>query len=65
MAPPPASARKAVPNLIDGEDRPPALPPRTGTGLSIESNGRARNYLDDESDMRSLDGWEVLRPDKS
>lgn len=65
MAPPPAMAsqRKAVPNLIDGDDRPPALPPRTGTGLSATS-GRSRNLLDDEGDLRGLDGWEVLRPDR-
>lgn len=64
MAPPPASARKPVPNLIDGDDRPPALPPRTGTGLSGGSNGRSRNLLDDEGDLRGLDGWEVLKPDR-
>lgn len=67
MAPPPTNlaARKPVPNLIDGDDeRPPALPPRTGTGLSAGSNGRARNLLDDDEpgDMKGLDGWEVLRP---
>lgn len=54
--------RKPVPNLIDGDERPPALPPRTGTGLSGGGNGRARNLLDDEGDIKGLDGWEVLRP---
>ena len=62
MAPPPTVyARKPVPNLIDGDERPPALPPRTGTGLSAGS-GRGRNLLDDEPDIKGLDGWEVLRP---
>lgn len=64
MAPPPnTSARKPVPNLIDADDKPPALPPRTGTGLSAES-GRGGNLLDDEGDVRGLDGWEVLRPER-
>ncbi|KAF3049476.1 inositol polyphosphate 5-phosphatase [Didymella keratinophila] len=64
MAPPPnMGARKPVPNLIDGDDRPPALPPRTGTGLSTGS-GRRGNLLDDEGDLRGLDGWEVLKPDR-
>jgi hypothetical protein len=59
MAPPPvmASQRKPVPNLIDGDDKPPALPPRT-------ESGRSRNLLDDEGDLRGLDGWEVLKPDR-
>ena len=64
MAPPPnMGARKPVPNLIDGDDRPPALPPRTGTGLSTGS-GRRGYLLDDEGDLRGLDGWEVLKPDR-
>jgi inositol-1,4,5-trisphosphate 5-phosphatase len=64
MAPPPnMGARKPVPNLMDGDDRPPALPPRTGTGLSTGS-GRRGNLLDDEGDLRGLDGWEVLKPDR-
>lgn len=54
-APSAAAVRKPVPNLIDGDEAPPALPPRTG-------NGRAANLLDDEGDMKGLDGWEVLRP---
>jgi inositol-1,4,5-trisphosphate 5-phosphatase len=61
MAPPPDMGRKPVPNLIDGDERPPALPPRTGTGLSTGS-GRRGNLLDDEGDLKGLDGWEVLKP---
>jgi hypothetical protein len=65
MAPPPSS-RKPVPNLMDDDmygERPP-LPPRTGTGMSMASSGRGKNLLDDEGDMKGLDGWEVLRPDR-
>lgn len=67
MAPPPSTARKPVPNLMDddfGGAKPP-LPPRTGTGLSAGSNVGLKNLLDDESDMKGLDGWEVLRPDRT
>jgi hypothetical protein len=58
--------RKPVGNLIDGDERPP-LPPRAGTGLSTGSNGGVRaggrNLMDDEpEEIKSLDGWEVLRP---
>ncbi|KAL6709684.1 Inositol-1,4,5-trisphosphate 5-phosphatase 1 [Coniothyrium glycines] len=60
------TARNPVSNLIDG-DAKPALPPRTGTGFSTVSSNSARsggkNFLDDEpDDLRSLDGWEVLKP---
>ena len=62
----PGTGRKPLPNLIDGDEKPPALPPRTGTGLSGggRSVGGARNLLDDEGDMKVMDGWEVLRPDR-
>jgi hypothetical protein len=53
--------------------RPPALPPRTGTGFSsIESKkggaggggGSNRNLLDEEAseELEALKGWEVLKP---
>lgn len=63
-------AKKPVPNLIDGDERPP-LPPRTGTGLSAGStgsNGRGRmgggrSLMDEEpEEMAGLRDWEVLRP---
>jgi hypothetical protein len=59
MAPPP---RREPPSLMD--DEKPPLPPRTGTGLSADSQGRRQpNLLDDEpEDMEALRGWEVLRP---
>ena len=66
MALPSSTVRKPVLNLMDddfGGAKPP-LPPRTGTGLNAGSNGSSRNLLDDEGDMKSLDGWEVLRPDR-
>ena len=65
-----ASRSPAPTNLIDGdgsEDAPP-LPPRTGTGSSVQ---KARgvsptrvNLLDDEpsEELEALKGWEVLRP---
>jgi hypothetical protein len=68
LPPPPRRSmaeRKAVgvdnsmASLIDGSDERPALPPRTGTGLSV----RGRSLMDDESEeMENLKGWEVLRP---
>jgi hypothetical protein len=66
MATSSSATRKPVPNLIDGDERP-ALPPRTGTGLSAASNGSGRgggrNLMDDEpEELRNLDGWEVLKP---
>ncbi|KAF1845724.1 uncharacterized protein K460DRAFT_355505 [Cucurbitaria berberidis CBS 394.84] len=68
MATPSSTARKPIQNLIDGDEKPP-LPPRTGTGLSMASNGSSgrrgggRNLMDDEpEDMQSLRDWEVLRP---
>lgn len=66
MAPSTSSARKPVPNLID-DDIKPALPPRTGTGLSAMSNGSSRNgrpsLMDDEpEEVKNIDGWEVLKP---
>ncbi|KAH7391763.1 SacI homology domain-containing protein [Pyrenochaeta sp. MPI-SDFR-AT-0127] len=67
-APPDLSKRKPV-NLMGGDERPPQLPPRTGTGLSMASNGSgggrgaSRNLMDDEpEDMAGLKDWEVLRP---
>ena len=65
MAPPPMG-RKPVNdgNLIDDSMEKPALPPRTGTGLSIRSReGTGRSLMDEEpEDMENLKGWEVLRP---
>lgn len=64
MAAPP-TMRKPLPNLMD-DDFKPALPPRTGTGLSSASNGRGgggANLMDDEpEDLHNLKDWEVLRP---
>lgn len=62
MLPPPGAARKPLPNLIDGDDAPPALPPRTGTGMNGRGGGGGGNLLDDEGGIKGLDGWEVLRP---
>lgn len=90
MAAPPAvyssaKLRKPIPNLIDGDDdgrreKKPALPPRTGTGLSGRDgngygygngsgneNGRGRSLMDNEPEPEELEGfrgWEVLRPVK-
>lgn len=66
MAASSSAARKPIPNLID-EDVKPALPPRTGTGLSTMSSGGGggggRILLDEEPDeMKNTDGWEVLKP---
>lgn len=59
-------------NLIDGDgdgdlNGPPKLPPRTGTGLSMQSGHGGRgssgaNLMDDEPGEDLMKGWEVLRP---
>lgn len=63
--------RRPVGNFLDEDTDKPPLPPRTGTGLSTESNvssragrGTGRNLMDDEpEDLGSLGrGWEVLQP---
>lgn len=55
----PVGTGHGVGSLIDTTDDRPALPPRTGTGLS----GRGRSLMDEEpEEMESLKGWEVLRP---
>jgi hypothetical protein len=55
----PVGVGNSMVSLIDGSDERPALPPRTGTGLSA----RGRSLMDDESEeMENLKGWEVLRP---
>lgn len=63
--------RRPVGNAVYGEMEKPPLPPRTGTGLSMESNGSGRvgrsagrNLMDDEpEELGSLGrGWEVLQP---
>lgn len=55
----PVGAGNSVGSLIDAGDERPALPPRTGTGLSA----RGRSLMDEEpEDMESLKSWEVLRP---
>ncbi|KAL5405861.1 hypothetical protein PMIN03_008177 [Paraphaeosphaeria minitans] len=55
----PVGAGSGVGNLIDAGDERPALPPRTGTGLSA----RGRSLMDEEpEDRENLKGWEVLRP---
>ncbi|KAF2265672.1 hypothetical protein CC78DRAFT_183975 [Lojkania enalia] len=66
-----APVKRSAPNLIDMNEKPP-LPPRTGTDVSIRSNGSAssarnagarRNLLDEEpEELEGLRGWEVLRP---
>lgn len=67
QAPQAPSARKPVQDLLDGDVKP-ALPPRTGTGLSSVSNGSrgaggSKNLMDDEpEELQSLKDWEVLRP---
>jgi hypothetical protein len=46
-----------------GDEAPPPLPSRTGTGLSGKSsNGRALMDETDEHSMNGLSGWEVLKP---
>lgn len=55
----PVGVGNGVGGLIDTSDERPALPPRTGTGLSA----RGRSLMDEEpEDMENLKGWEVLKP---
>ncbi|KAJ4344445.1 Inositol-1,4,5-trisphosphate 5-phosphatase 1 [Didymosphaeria variabile] len=54
----PVGMGNGVGSLIDASDERPALPPRTGTGLSA----RGRNLMDEEPEDMNLKGWEVLRP---
>jgi hypothetical protein len=57
--------RRSMADRRSEDEAKPPLPPRTGTGLSAESNGRGRgrNLMDDEpEDMGGLRGWEVLQP---
>ncbi|KAF2854632.1 hypothetical protein T440DRAFT_464773 [Plenodomus tracheiphilus IPT5] len=69
----PLPLRKPAPNHDAEADFKPALPPRTGTGISSISNGSSRgggggggrSFLDDEpEDLKNLGDWEVLRPER-
>lgn len=83
LAPPPPLNKKPVPgqgyngggvgggSVYPEAEFKPALPPRTGTGLSVGSSRAggdapmSRNLLDEEpEELRNLGDWEVLRPER-